>query len=385
MMLTAAFAQNPNMTPGKGGRVPHYIPVKNTPTTQTTQTIYVDYDYMDEDYQVNTNGYTYTRYIWDMNMNYDYTLGDTSLRWAAVDFDKLYDSYVSTTQIPYTSFTSLTIDSVFFLAGHENNSGQNDTIEIQIVQLTNGYPSATATVLNTTTLVSNTGLSTGNDWLTTAVIGAATNYTINNNTTKFGVRIQYHGARQDTFGMLAGFGDLGAGNCGSLPTLPNYAVKSQYAVNSYRHDMRFALPPYNIQQLPTSSGADTYYDCDGSGNYNSSGDSENFLQNWGIWVKLTMNGVGVEEFGTTGIQLDQNMPNPANGSTTIRYSIAEKGSVSFQVFDITGKEVLNMNQGEQLAGNHQIEMSTAGLQAGVYFYTLTVDGKKATRRMVIAE
>ncbi len=390
-ILVSGFAfaqQSVPATPGNGRPVNFTRTVP--PTAQTSQSIYVDYDFMDEAWQTANTG-AYTRYIWDMNMNYDYAAGDTSLKYAIVDFSALYDSYndpgnPNFTAIPFSTYNTITIDSVFVAGGHENNSGQNDTILCKIIGLnTAGYPQ-TSTVLNTTSIVGNTSLGDpANDWFTTSVFGFAPAYTINNNTQKFGVMIEYHGATQDTFGIICGFGDAGSGNCTSLPTLPNFAVESNFAPNSYRHDMRFALPPYNLQTLPTSTGADTYYDCDGSGSYSSGSDSENFLQNWTIWVKVTMNGVGVEEQGNTGIALDQNIPNPTNGNTIINYNIANAGNVQLEVYDVTGQLVETVDQGTQLAGRHQIDLNTANYAAGVYYYSLNVDGVKVTRRMVVTK
>ena len=79
------------------------------------------------------------------------------------------------------------------------------------------------------------------------------------------------------------------------PNLSNFAAPSMYADNSYRHDMYFSLPPYNYQQLPSSTGGDTYYDCDGVTGYLLGADSENFLQNWDIWIHATADGVGIDE------------------------------------------------------------------------------------------
>jgi hypothetical protein len=207
-ILVSGFAfaqQSVPATPGNGRPVNFTRNVP--PTAQTSQSIYVDYDFMDEAWQTANTG-SYTRYIWDMNMNYDYAAGDTSLKYAIVDFSALYDSYndpgnPNFTAIPFSTYNSITIDSVFVAGGHENNSGQNDTILCKIIGLNSaGYPQ-TSTVLNTTSLVGNTSLGDpANDWFTTSVFGFAPAYTINNNTQKFGVMIEYHGATQDTFGIM---------------------------------------------------------------------------------------------------------------------------------------------------------------------------------------
>jgi len=383
LISVSAFSQSA-LRAIPGGHVPINQYHKNVPpSTQSTQSFYTDYDYMDEQYQTNTNGYSYTRYIWDMNMRYDYAAGDTSLRWAVVDFSPLWDSYATTPALIPTTYSSLMIDSIFFLCGHSNYSGQNDTILVKIIQLTSGgYPTYPGTVLHTDTIITNVGLS-GATWLSSVVGFTTPNYTIANNTTKFGVRVEYYGAPQDTFGLLCGFGDLGSGQCASIPALTNFAIKSQYAPNSYRHDMRFALPPYNITQLPTSTNQDTYYDCDGSGNYSSGTDSENFLQNWGIWIHgdaIT----GIDETdGNVGV--GQNVPNPFSNETTIPYSLKNNSDVSLTIFDVTGKVVMTQSQTAVGAGMHNFTVTTTDLAPGVYYYTVQAGAGKVTHKMIVTE
>lgn len=95
--------------------------------------------------------------------------------------------------------------------------------------------------------------------------------------------------------------------------------------------------------------------------------------------------VGVDEVNNLGIGLEQNTPNPSTGNTTIRYSIINSADIALEVYDMTGKLVSSVDQGQQNAGQHQIELNTAAYAPGVYFYTLNVDGVKVTRKMIIAE
>ncbi len=382
LLGTSAFAQS-SMLAIPGGTAPHNQVQRNVnpSSTQATQSIYVDYDYMDEDFQTNTQGLSYSRYIWELNSRNGTNAGDTSsILEAIVDFNELFDSY--TTGYPavaFTTFNTYNVDSIFLLCGHENNSGTNDTLIVKIVSLTGaGYP--TTSVLHVDTIITNTGLSTGNDWLTTAVVGLEPNYMINNNTTKFAVRVEYYGSRLDTFGLIAGFGDLGAGNCASVPQLNNFAVESEFSTNSYRFDPNFS---YTYGILPTSTGADTFYDCDGDGQLNLTVDSDNFLQNWGIWVRLTLDGVGVAETnGNVGV--GQNMPNPFNGETTIPFSLKNGDDVTLTICDVTGKQVLVQTK-TAAAGQNSFVVASTDLAAGVYYYTVQSGADRVTRKMVVAE
>jgi hypothetical protein len=94
--------------------------------------------------------------------------------------------------------------------------------------------------------------------------------------------------------------------------------------------------------------------------------------------------MGVQEAqANAGMSLSQNIPNPSNGNTMIGYTIDEAGKVSLIIYDVTGKEVMSFDQGHQSAGRYHVDVNTANLNPGVYFYTLTLDGKSTTQRMVI--
>lgn len=86
-----------------------------------------------------------------------------------------------------------------------------------------------------------------------------------------------------------------------------------------------------------------------------------------------------------GFYLGQNEPNPFNGFTSISYSLTKNANVTFDVVDITGKLVYSSNEGEKASGVHKIQMNSEGFAAGVYYYTMTVNGAKMTKKMVVTE
>lgn len=94
-------------------------------------------------------------------------------------------------------------------------------------------------------------------------------------------------------------------------------------------------------------------------------------------------GLGVEESEELGIALGQNVPNPANNTTAIEYTIVQGGDVTLDVVDVTGKTVMTVNEGNRAAGTYRMTLDTDELSGGVYFYTLTANGKRMTKRMVI--
>ena len=81
--------------------------------------------------------------------------------------------------------------------------------------------------------------------------------------------------------------------------------------------------------------------------------------------------------------LNQNIPNPAQDVTTINYSLNSNAVVSFSITDISGKEVVNISEGTKGAGNQSINLNTSSLSSGAYFYTISVNGNEATRKMIV--
>lgn len=78
-----------------------------------------------------------------------------------------------------------------------------------------------------------------------------------------------------------------------------------------------------------------------------------------------------------------NFPNPYNTQTTIVYTIPRTSSfVTFEVYDETGRKLFIQNLGAQKAGTHQMTYSQP-LAPGEYYYTITTDNFKGTRKMVV--
>ena len=71
------------------------------------------------------------------------------------------------------------------------------------------------------------------------------------------------------------------------------------------------------------------------------------------------------------------------GFTTVRYSLENQAQILFEMIDITGKKVISINEGSKTTGVHTIELNTDKLNAGIYFYSILVDGQRITKKMTI--
>lgn len=86
-----------------------------------------------------------------------------------------------------------------------------------------------------------------------------------------------------------------------------------------------------------------------------------------------------------GAKLYQNFPNPTADFTTVKYSLEEAANVTFEMIDITGKTVLASVEGNKSNGVHTITVDTKDLNAGVYFYSVIVNGSKLTKKMTVSK
>lgn len=82
-------------------------------------------------------------------------------------------------------------------------------------------------------------------------------------------------------------------------------------------------------------------------------------------------------------ELTQNYPNPFNPSTTINYSLPERSFVSIKVFDMLGREVALLVNGDKEAGYYKADFNASDLSSGIYYYTIKAGQYSATRRMVL--
>ena len=121
-------------------------------------------------------------------------------------------------------------------------------------------------------------------------------------------------------------------------------------------------------------------------------------------MKVDMNldnteyGIGILSSGTVEVMdmlavpeeyhLTQNYPNPFNPTTTISFSIPSEGHVQVSVYDITGRLITSLVDGNLSEGYHDViwdgtDMFGSNVSAGLYIYSLQTEGVSLTRKMVL--
>ncbi len=81
--------------------------------------------------------------------------------------------------------------------------------------------------------------------------------------------------------------------------------------------------------------------------------------------------------------LEQNYPNPFNPTTTIRYQLVRSGHVRLTIWNILGRRVATLLDGNQQQGFHQITFNASHLASGVYFYSLKADDRVLVKKMLL--
>ncbi|MDP1728122.1 MAG: zinc-dependent metalloprotease [Bacteroidota bacterium] len=78
-------------------------------------------------------------------------------------------------------------------------------------------------------------------------------------------------------------------------------------------------------------------------------------------------------------------PNPFSGTATLTYELKKNQSISIQLFDLLGKEMCNLYEGLQIAGNQSIliDNSKLNLKGGVYFIKLSTHDNSVTQKIII--
>jgi hypothetical protein len=81
--------------------------------------------------------------------------------------------------------------------------------------------------------------------------------------------------------------------------------------------------------------------------------------------------------------LQQNYPNPYNASTVIKYQIPFSELVTLKVYNMLGKEIVELINAKQDEGIYDVEFDATSLPSGVYFFTLTSGSYVETKKMVL--
>ncbi len=85
-----------------------------------------------------------------------------------------------------------------------------------------------------------------------------------------------------------------------------------------------------------------------------------------------------------GLWLSEPYPSPVSVAVNFAYNLPEEGRVELSVYDLSGRRVATLVNGEQTAGGHTVTWSCERAASGVYLCRLTAGAESILRRLVIA-
>ncbi|MFN0158360.1 MAG: YCF48-related protein [Bacteroidota bacterium] len=100
----------------------------------------------------------------------------------------------------------------------------------------------------------------------------------------------------------------------------------------------------------------------------------------GAILKFNSNAVSVRERPDVpfAAKLYPAFPNPFNPTTTITYTLQARSYVSLALFDVSGKEVRELQSGTQDGGMHEVVFSAGDMASGMYVCRLRVKSENGT-------
>jgi hypothetical protein len=81
--------------------------------------------------------------------------------------------------------------------------------------------------------------------------------------------------------------------------------------------------------------------------------------------------------------LEQNYPNPFNPSTRIQFGLPRRARISLKVYDMLGRVVATLVEGEKAAGNYSVQFDGGRFPSGTYLYRLITPERSITRTMIL--
>lgn len=104
----------------------------------------------------------------------------------------------------------------------------------------------------------------------------------------------------------------------------------------------------------------------------------------GVYMMVGTSGIVTQTAGLPeNFNLSQNFPNPFNPATTINFDIPVSSYVSLNVYDMNGREVMNLVNESKTAGKYSVNFDASAFPSGTYFYRLSAGEFTSMRKMIL--
>ncbi len=112
---------------------------------------------------------------------------------------------------------------------------------------------------------------------------------------------------------------------------------------------------------------------------------ERYTAEIGFWYQpgWILTGVPDDPGLSPVFMLSQNRPNPFNPVTTVEFGVERPTHVTVRLYDVGGREVRTLVDGERDAGLHTVVLNASGLASGVYLCRMEAGMFVAERKVVL--
>ncbi len=102
-------------------------------------------------------------------------------------------------------------------------------------------------------------------------------------------------------------------------------------------------------------------------------------------VRLALNmSLGVEDLANTIASINVS-PNPFSDNTRISYTLNEKATIAYAIFDVNGRLINEVKLGNQAAGEQVITIDASALETGIYYFNLRIGDSSTTEKLIITK
>jgi len=104
-----------------------------------------------------------------------------------------------------------------------------------------------------------------------------------------------------------------------------------------------------------------------------------------VWENggLLLSEISIDTAAPVTFGIHETYPNPTNGPVRLSFGLENDAVVSLMVYDLSGRLVSTLAQGEFRAGNHQLVWDTDGVSSGLYLVKLIVPGRSHIQKIAV--
>ena len=103
------------------------------------------------------------------------------------------------------------------------------------------------------------------------------------------------------------------------------------------------------------------------------------------WYDLSISIINLTEVLPDAFSLDRAYPNPFNPVTTLRFALPIETQVSIQIYNLQGREVISLINGNMEAGYHSVVWNADSHSSGVYFVKMVTGDYINTQKLMLVK